>query len=382
MTQRVSQGVVRFPIQIIREARHVSSFFFGPGPQASDEAFNAGSHLLALPKMPKSGKKRELMVERQKEPRVDTLWDHGIKDNTELLLESVLFGRDIPSTSREQAKDTVSDSGLDDVLDAEVCLNLPACTATNIQDQLFFVDDNVANEIAEETTVGPSIRLSGDSQATDIVRNQRKSAWKDESDVGLAVSLTAKKQRRKLRETIEEDEVDGRDYEHRLRNKYEQMNPTPRWAADARKNLHTRKRRRASVSSTEETPPALFTSTSDALERRTSLLPHGILSIERLRDANQTSRTQGGVHSVEFHPNVNVPVLSTAGSDRRLRLFNVRHVRQMRSTNSFISCSDRRAYQPTSSDGPCSFSSPYGCDISPIRFIHSPHGSPPILFHS
>jgi U3 small nucleolar RNA-associated protein 18 len=157
----------------------------------------------------------------------------------------------------------------------------------------------------------------------------KKSAWKDDADEDLEISLTAKKQRRKLRSVVEEDQIDGKDYERRLRSHYERMNPTPKWATDARKNLHNQslKRRRSSVSSTEEdvemdTPP-LFTSTSDATSARTSSLSSGTLSIERLRDANQSSRSQGNIHSVEFHPNVNVPVLSVAGADRRLRLFNV-----------------------------------------------------------
>lgn len=120
------------------------------------------------------------------------------------------------------------------------------------------------------------------------------------------------------------------------------MNPTPSWAKAARDKLHKRpKRRRPSTSSTSSSlqdeeagedsdvdadVDNLLHSTCGiiaASERRSSKLPATTLAVERLRDANQAARSDGGIKCLRFHPSPSVPVLLTAGADRRLRLFNV-----------------------------------------------------------
>ena len=58
-------------------------------------------------------------------------------------------------------------------------------------------------------------------------------------------------------------------------------------------------------------------------QRKSKLLEKGSIDIIRLRDANQTARTEGDVEALQFHPSPTVSVLLTAGADRRLRLFNV-----------------------------------------------------------
>ena len=68
----------------------------------------------------------------------------------------------------------------------------------------------------------------------------------------------------------------------------------------------------------------LLQSTAGILsQRRSKVLEKGNIDIIRLRDANQSARTEGDVESVQFHPSPTVSVLLTAGADRRLRLFNV-----------------------------------------------------------
>lgn len=52
-------------------------------------------------------------------------------------------------------------------------------------------------------------------------------------------------------------------------------------------------------------------------------LAKGTIDIERLRDANQASKTEGDVKSVMFHPSATVSVMLSAGGDRRLKLFNI-----------------------------------------------------------
>ncbi|KAI0651380.1 WD40 repeat-like protein [Trametes meyenii] len=165
--------------------------------------------------------------------------------------------------------------------------------------------------------------------------NRTASAWTDVDDATLEVSLANDKRRRKLRDALEDDTVVGRDYERRLRRQYQKINPTPEWATDARKRLHTGagKRRRSSADFeiesdvTEDTVGALdslLSGTESVLARKQAkVLPHGTLSIEHLRDANLSAKAEGEVKTVQFHPSPQVPVLLTASTDRRLRLFTV-----------------------------------------------------------
>lgn len=68
----------------------------------------------------------------------------------------------------------------------------------------------------------------------------------------------------------------------------------------------------------------LLQSTAGILsQRKSKVLEKGNIDIVRLRDANQSARTEGDVEALQFHPSPAVSVLLTAGADRRLRLFNV-----------------------------------------------------------
>lgn len=166
--------------------------------------------------------------------------------------------------------------------------------------------------------------------------SQKPSAWTDDDDTTLQVSLTQDKRRRKLRDALAEDTVDGRDYERRLRSQFQKINPTPDWATKARKRLHgtaASKRRRSSSDSEpeqrdqEESPEEqedVLLGTGSVLPRpRSKVLALGNLSIERLRDANLSAQAEGEIKVIRFHPSPQVPVLLAASSDRRLRLFNV-----------------------------------------------------------
>ncbi len=74
----------------------------------------------------------------------------------------------------------------------------------------------------------------------------------------------------------------------------------------------------------EDRVEKLLQSTAGILsQRKSKVLEKGSIGIIRLRDANQTARTEGDVEAVQFHPSPTVSVLLTAGADRRLRLFNV-----------------------------------------------------------
>lgn len=158
-------------------------------------------------------------------------------------------------------------------------------------------------------------------------------AWTDPDDANLNVSLASNRRLRKLRDAASEDAVGGKEYERRLRRQFEKINPTPEWATKARTKLHPsskQKRRRPSISSSDEESrlgdddlPELLASTGGILGQRPKTLQSGTLSIERLRDANLSARSEGAIKAVQFHPSSQIPVMLTAGEDRRLRLFNV-----------------------------------------------------------
>jgi U3 small nucleolar RNA-associated protein 18 len=159
-------------------------------------------------------------------------------------------------------------------------------------------------------------------------------AWVDLDDANLQVSLASDKRRRKLRDSLLDDAVGGREYERRLRRQFQRINPVPDWASNVRQKLHP-KRRRPSTSSAsrsehddaeENDVAGLISSTTGILgaAKKSSVLAQGTLRIERLRDANQSAGADGSIKTVQFHPSPHVPVLLTASSDRRLSLFNVR----------------------------------------------------------
>lgn len=220
--------------------------------------------------------------------------------------------------------------------------------------QLFFMDDGAPSSThaymspldadldgrdgseEDEEDASPRDRVLEDSSKPNLTwsKSRKAPAWTDPDDTSLQVSLTSDNRLRKLREGPEEDSVGGREYERRLRKQYEKINPTPGWASNARKKATSKsKRRRPSASGSEEEAEDgfdhLLSSTngllgSNSTQRLRSLpLLQGTLSIERLRDANQGAPSEGEIKTVRFHPSPNVPVLMTAGVDRRVRLFNV-----------------------------------------------------------
>ena len=165
---------------------------------------------------------------------------------------------------------------------------------------------------------------------TRTAKSRKKSAWIDPDDATLTVSLATTKRLRKLRDAPSEDVVGGVQYEARLRREFERINPAPEWATKARKKAREEnKRRRGSASDVdtsdrEEGLDDLLTRTDGVLSNeRGRILDKGLIGVERLRDANQTAKAEGEIKSLAFHPSPRVPVLMTASTDRRVRLFTV-----------------------------------------------------------
>ena len=177
-------------------------------------------------------------------------------------------------------------------------------------------------------------------------KSSKAPAWIDPDDATLQVSLASNKRLRKLREAPSDDAVGGREYERRLRGQYEKINPTPRWASAARRKLHPTGKKGPRISSSSASEPdddleeetdivsTLISSTDGVLSTAPkSILPQGTLEIERLRDANQSAKSEGQVKAVQFHPSPQAPILLAASSDRRLRLFNVCELFAYRDSN-------------------------------------------------
>jgi U3 small nucleolar RNA-associated protein 18 len=223
--------------------------------------------------------------------------------------------------------------------------------------------------------------------------SRKAPAWTDPDDTTLKVSLASDKRLRKLRDAPSDDTVGGREYERRLRRQFEKINPTPNWALAARQKIHPAKskRRRSSNSSGSEVDEDdglihdILSSTAGILSttKKGTLLPKELLAIERLRDANQSAKSEGEIKVVRFHPSPQIPVLLTAGVDRRLRLFNVRSllVYHLASSHSVILQTDRRSNEPPSPNAPYSLPSPHKCSIPPLRFFHLTHRSPSFLLY-
>lgn len=276
------------------------------------------------------------------------------KDDEERKLESLLFGK--PSVARRE-RATVCEG---DVSESDNDVEMNAAELEGLLDSdLFFVDDGASKfphskdddvldisaekpetsddgddddaqseapndsdkPEAEPVPTSPAPTASGPTKP----KSRKAPAWTDPDDASLEVSLASYTRLRKLRDAPEEDAINGREYERRLRRQFVKMNPTPEWATSTAR----RKRRRADSDAGGDDVrgvdlDTLVTSSGGILgHRRRTRLDPGVLSIERLRDANQAAQAEGEVNAIQFHPSPQVSMLLTASSDRRIRLFNI-----------------------------------------------------------
>jgi len=99
---------------------------------------------------------------------------------------------------------------------------------------LFFFD---AGPVAAPAGSGPVTKAEETEDEDD------KPAWYDSDDERLVVSLASVPQLRKLRETLDDDMVNGKEYSRRLRTQYERLYPTPEWAMHATGKANKKRRR-------------------------------------------------------------------------------------------------------------------------------------------
>ena len=134
--------------------------------------------------------------------------------------------------------------------------------------------------------------------------------WVDDDDEKINVDIASKRRLRKLRKTVEEGDVSGKEFEGRLREQHVKLYSNSAWA----EKLIDSKEKGLSESDSTLLHAKGFLASSKKL-------PAGILEITKLRDANQSHPSQSVLNSVEFHPNGQL--LMTAGLDRRARFFSV-----------------------------------------------------------
>ncbi|KAG7439545.1 WD40 repeat-like protein [Guyanagaster necrorhizus] len=257
--------------------------------------------------MPKRGPKRQKTSAN----------DDASKDDEERRLESLLFGVPyVPAGEEtvledEDEGEEENEKELQNLTDGDLFFVDDGARPSGdaIRDE---EDDNEENERGKESDGEEAEPTQRQAKPEPVLSSRKKSAWTDPSDPPV-VSLVASNRTRKLRDAPSETTLSGREYESRLRRQFERIHPAPAWA----------KKRRREGEDDEDNDDSLFTSTGGILSRqnRHTLSP-GVLAIERLRDANQSSQ-KANVKSIAFHPSERVPVLAVGTSDRRVRLYNV-----------------------------------------------------------
>ncbi|KAK0529233.1 U3 snoRNP protein [Tilletia horrida] len=236
-------------------------------------------------------------------------------------------------------------------------------------DQLFSIDAAGASEDEEDDDNSSEIEYEAeeyDAEATDAEEEEdeeededargratskqlstarRRSAWTDPDDAQLVVALAGANARaadgsfvgtkrlRKLRQHADETEVNGLEYEARLRKIFEKLHPRPAWAARSKKT---------DVDYSVAAPPASKDTLllSDLLSRDSGLVARATgtgasstrgrlqpdsLEVERLRNANEAQGRDddAAIESLGFHPTSNANILMSATRNRKIRLFQI-----------------------------------------------------------
>lgn len=197
-------------------------------------------------------------------------------------------------------------------------------------DQLFFVDDG--EDKIDEDKMDIDDNNETDSDDDSDYSSDESDAWVDSDDEKLHVSLMNTNKTKKLRDTYQEQVINGRKYIQRLRNQFEKIYSRPKWvdaeSSDDDDNTN---------SSSDENNHNEFENVTDgdinALTKilkttynfkdktDSKLLPVNTLDIVRLKDANFTHPSHSSIQSLSFHPLK--PLLLTGGYDKTLRIYHI-----------------------------------------------------------
>lgn len=261
--------------------------------------------------------------------------------NEEIELEEAVFGQ-APSKGK-QKQVAWNDPQDDEEIEGENQIVGDDGELEDVKDEELFMIDDGNKQIS---SLGPSdVALPTPKPKEKPTPSTREPLWQDKSIAQVPVSLTNGPSRlKKLRKVEDLDDVasgraegtiDGEEYELRLREQFERMNPTPNWLKD-RKYLKRKAGDNAQVESDQSDAEKDDGGIEQALRttgrisrikpkyRPGASLPKGELQVERLRDANQavTSTTKSPISAVQFHPSS--PILFTASSkSHKLSFFKI-----------------------------------------------------------
>lgn len=258
------------------------------------------------------------------------------KDDTELRLEKALFGDDagfldaLTSSRRDDGRSLQrirrdSDEGSVQEVEDENLADVP-------DEDLFFLDAGTG-----ELPAGIQKQLQTEKPAE--TSTGRGAVWYDSDDDRLTVSLASNTRLRKLRDSLDEDVISGREYIERLRRQYERLHPTPEWL------IHARKKRKISAgtrdsdddqdsdvsmdddASIPQVQPlsellrsagSLTRAASSQSGRQSKLRPE-VIDIQRTKDV--LTSNQSSIDTLQFHPYY--PLLLTAGPNSTVALHHI-----------------------------------------------------------
>eukprot|EP00112_Aurelia_sp_Birch-Aquarium-sp1_P006263 Seg1694.2 transcript_id=Seg1694.2/GoldUCD/mRNA.D3Y31 product="U3 small nucleolar RNA-associated protein 18" protein_id=Seg1694.2/GoldUCD/D3Y31 len=175
--------------------------------------------------------------------------------------------------------------------------------------------ERLIEEEEEEEELGDQIQINKtddvetwrDESRTLEKGKKRKVAWTDEDDKTLRIDIKDEKRLRKLRKTEDDADIDGSEYEKRLRDQFEKLVGVPEWAKLDRKT-------------DESDDEDFFKSTRNYLAK-SDRLPQTFIEIRRVKDANYSKYPNSSLRCLEFHPNSKIAL--TAGFNKTVDLFQI-----------------------------------------------------------
>lgn len=225
-----------------------------------------------------------------------TLASETEDDEAERTLERLVFGGEgdvIKEIEKDLAEDRVAFSSNDEDDDDD-------------EDQ----SDSDSDDDDDDDNELHYITKKNDKEIT----KERKPVWEDEADDEERIEITSMSRLKKLRDTEDETVITGKKYTQKLKQQFQKIYGDASWA-DLDK-----KKRKDSLSEDEE-EDLILQRAGNLLTKKANNLPHGILDIKRIKDANIEKPSNATLQCVEFHPSAKV--LLTAGFNKTLDLFQI-----------------------------------------------------------
>ena len=206
------------------------------------------------------------------------------------------------------------------------------------RDGILHVDDedDLSKEIVLKTSKVGRSDDDGDDYSEDDDDEEHvegdQPAWIDEDDDGLAVNIVdSSKRLRKLRKSRDEEgatALSGKEFERRLRKRYEdttQVTARTDWARLEPKPKRSANRDMDDDAGMEEEIGMLGSTSAPLFATSRQRLAPNVINMMRCPDANQADPNKAVVQAVNFHPSSDPdrPLLLTAGLDKTLRFFQV-----------------------------------------------------------